>query len=99
MRTEVTPDLLCVNDYGSYSRKAQGAELFGLLSFVPKLCPKDVRNIETYLKISKLIEILEPLKTSAFLSNVIVFFRLDFSVASTTRVKSEVQVLYRPRFL
>ena len=55
------------------------------LSSVPKVCPKYVRNIKTYLKISKLIEILEPLKMSVFLGNVIVFFRLAFSTASFTR--------------
>jgi len=60
MRTEATPDLLFTNDYGSYSRKPQEAVLFRLLSFVPKLCPKDIRDIEIYLKISNSIEILEP---------------------------------------
>jgi hypothetical protein len=96
MRTEVTPDLLCVNDYGSYSRKAQGAELFGLLSFVPKLCPKDVRNIETYLKKSNSIEIQNAPRTTCFPRIHTIICALRFFAASYTRVKSEVQVLYRP---
>ena len=61
MRTEATPDLLCINDYGSFSRKAQGAVL---LDF--SVCVQFVPKIRT---------------------------------ASYTRVKSEVQVLYRPPFL
>ena len=85
MRTEATPDLLCTNDYGSYSRKAQEAVLFRLLSFVPKLCPKYVRNIETYLKISNSIEILGPLKTGLLLDICIIVCSLHFSAASYTR--------------
>ena len=60
MRTEATPDLLGVNDYGSYSGKAQGAVFVRTSQFVSNLCPKDVRNIETYLKISNSIEMLQP---------------------------------------
>jgi len=55
------------------------------LSFVPKLCPKYVRNIETYLRISKSIEIREPLKTRVSQGNYIIFYTLDFSAASYTR--------------
>ena len=40
MWTEATPDFLCVNDYGSYSGKAQGAVLFGLLSLCPNCAQK-----------------------------------------------------------
>jgi hypothetical protein len=60
MRTEATPDLLCINDYGAFSRKAQG--LF---------CPDFSACAQIVPKIG---------------------------AASTTRVKSEVQVLYRPPF-
>jgi hypothetical protein len=85
MRTEATPDLLCVNDYGSYSWKAQEAVLFRLLSFVPKLCPKSVRNIETYLTISNSIKVRELLKTRFLHGNSIIFCTLRFSAASYTR--------------
>jgi hypothetical protein len=85
MRTEATPDLLCVNDYGSYSWKAQEAVLFRLLSFVPKLCPKSVRNIETYLTISNSIEMLKTLKMGLFPWMSIIIFMLAFSAASYTR--------------
>ena len=64
--------------------------------FVPNLCPKFVRDIKTYPTISKSIEILEPLKMSILQRNFIIFCGLSFSAASYTRVKSEVQVLYRP---
>jgi hypothetical protein len=64
-----------------------------------KLCPKDVRNIETYLKISNSIEIQEPLKTRVLQRISIVFYALRFFAASYTRVKSQVQVLYRPPLL
>jgi len=60
------------------------------------LCPKYGRNIETYLNISKSIEILESLKTDNIRGNVIIICLLAFYAASYTRVKSEVQVLYRP---
>jgi hypothetical protein len=66
--------------------------------FVPKLCPKDVRNIETYLKISNSIEMPQPRKTGLLLDILIIFCAIHFSAASYTRVKSEVQVLYRPYF-
>jgi len=65
-------------------------------NLVPKLCPKIIKNIKTYLKISNSIEILEPLKIGLFNSNFIIFYTLAFSAASLTQVKSEVQVLYRP---
>jgi hypothetical protein len=54
-------------------------------AFVPKLCPKIIRNIKTYLKISNSIEILEPLKIGLFNSNFIIFYTLAFSAASYTR--------------
>jgi len=52
-----------------------------------------------YLKISNSIEILERLKMTLLQSNSIIFYTLASSAASTTRVKSEVQVLYRPPLL
>ena len=61
-----------------------------------KLCPKDVRNFETYLKESNSTEMLEPLKADLFRIIFIFFFTLRFFAASYTREKSEVQVLYRP---
>jgi hypothetical protein len=63
---------------------------------VPKLCPKYVGNIETYLKKSNSIEILEPLKPRVFSWISFIFYTLASSAASYTQVKSEVQVLYRP---
>jgi len=53
--------------------------------FVPKLCPKSVRNIETYLKISNSIEIQNALKTASFQWNYIIICILTFSAASYTR--------------
>jgi hypothetical protein len=41
----------------SIKRKGDSARLS---QFVSKLCPKDVRNIKTYLKISNSIEIIKP---------------------------------------
>jgi hypothetical protein len=52
-----------------------------------------------YLTISNPIEILKALKLGIFDGKSIIFCILEFSAASTTRVKSEVQVLYRPPFL
>jgi len=96
MRTEATPDLLCTNDYGSYSRKPQEAVLFRLLSFVPKLCPKDIRDIETYLKISNSIEIQNPRKTACVQRNYLIICTLRLFSTSYTRVKSEVEDYCRP---
>jgi hypothetical protein len=53
--------------------------------FVSKLCPKIIRNIEMYLKISKSIEILESLKTRILLRISIIICNLAFSAASYTR--------------
>ena len=53
------------------------------------LCPKYVRNIETYLKISNSIEIQERSKTSPLQSNSIIFCILVFSAASYTRSRDE----------
>ncbi len=55
------------------------------ISSVPKLCPKYVRNIKTYLIISKPIEILEPRKLGLLQRNFIIFFALRFRGASYTR--------------
>jgi len=55
------------------------------LSLVSKLCPKVIRNIETYLKISNSIEIREPLKTRILQRISIIFCALRFSAASYTR--------------
>jgi hypothetical protein len=52
---------------------------------VPKLCPKYVRDIQAYLKISNSIETPEPLKTSLLQCNSFILFTLDFSTASYKR--------------
>jgi len=52
---------------------------------VPKLCPKYVRDIKTYLKISNSIEILERLKMSLLKSNSIIFYAIGSSAVSCTR--------------
>jgi len=52
---------------------------------VPILCPKYVRNIETYLKISNSVEILNLKKTGVLQTISIIFYTLDFSAASYTR--------------
>jgi hypothetical protein len=69
---KLDPPLTCINLATSFR-------------FVPKLCPKDVRNIKTYLKISNSIEIREPLKTRVSQRNYIIFYTLRFSAASYTR--------------
>jgi pentatricopeptide repeat protein len=51
---------------------------------VPKLCPKIIRNIKTYLTISKSIEIQNALKTASFQWNYIIICTLSFSAASDT---------------
>jgi hypothetical protein len=85
MRTEATPDFLCINDYGSYSGKAQGAVFVRTSQFVSNLCPKCVRDIETYLKISNSIEMLETLKMGLLQWKSIIIFMSAFSTASYTR--------------
>jgi hypothetical protein len=79
------PTFYCGKDYGPSLSKSQGGDSAQPSQFVPKLCPKYVRNIETYLKISNSIEILEPLKMSRLQSNSIIFCALCFSAASYTR--------------
>jgi hypothetical protein len=64
-------------------------------AFMPKLCPKYGRDIKAYLKISNSIEILEALKTRILLWISFIICAFRFSAASCTRVKPEVQVLYR----
>jgi hypothetical protein len=45
-------------------------------------------NIKTYLKISKSIEVREPLKTRFLCRIFIIFYNLAYSASSYTRVKS-----------
>ena len=75
------------------SRMFIGSLLFWVCA---KLCPKYVRDIKTNLKISKSIKIQAAPKKGAFQRNSIIFYTLAFFAASYTRVKSEIQVLYRP---
>jgi hypothetical protein len=53
--------------------------------FVPNLCPKYVRNIETYLTISNSIEIQDARKTASVQWNSLIFYILDFFAASFIR--------------
>jgi hypothetical protein len=55
------------------------------LSAVPKLCPKYVRNIKTYLKTSQSVEIGKTLKTGILHGKSIIFYTLAFAAASYTR--------------
>jgi hypothetical protein len=96
MRTEAAPTSIAQMIMGPILEKHKRLSCFGLLSFVPKLRPRDVRNIDTYLKKSNAIEILEPTKIGSPLWNSFIFYTLAFSAASSTRVKAEVQALYRP---
>ena len=53
MRTEATPDLLCINDYGSYSRKAQRLYCSDF-----SVCAQIVsKNPQEYQNVSKDIEL------------------------------------------
>jgi hypothetical protein len=73
-----------IMDPASIKRKGDSARLS---QFVPKLCPKSVRNIETYLKISNFIEIQNARKTAFNQRNFIIFCALCFSAASLHTVE------------
>jgi hypothetical protein len=99
MRTEATPTSIAEMIMDSVSAKHNGGDSAPSPQLVPKLCPKYVRNIKTHPKISNSIEIQNAPRTTCFPRIHTIICALRFSVASTTRVKSEVQVLYRPHFL
>jgi hypothetical protein len=84
MRTEATPSSIAemIMDPASIKRKGDSARLS---QFVPKLWPKDVRNIETYLKESSSSEIQKASKAGLLRGNSFIFYALDFSAASYTR--------------
>jgi len=71
---------------GYYQRWSEWSIVRFDLSVVPKLCPKYVRNIETYLTISKSIEILNPLKMCLLQENSIILYVLAFSAASIEKI-------------
>ena len=62
-----------------------------------KDCPRGVlKNIENYRKISRSTRIRQALKRGVLQGKMAIFCALAFSIAAFTRVKTEVQILYRP---
>jgi hypothetical protein len=81
MCTEATPVSIAERIMDPVSVNHKGVIPPGRLS----LCPKDVKNIETSLKISNSIEILGPFEMRQFPRNFFIFCALRLSAASCTR--------------